>query len=375
MSSDLPAPREPTDDPAVQARVDRLVAEAYRVPVDELQVARLERAWQRERHSARVRGWAKSLAAAASIALLGTIVWGTIDRPAKLPVARQLPLPDLPREHQLVAEETPQEAARIVGQTPDRLREVLFTVRTSKRPDRSVSLSELLADRESLPPEEAQQELLAATGWRPAELRRRIVSELDELPAASQRLAVGVLAQEGSEAAVSVLQRIASRDALRPICLEYLFEMTDGRKPDVLLAAAQCHELSHWLLEGAADDPRRVACYLALVAHQATRHEALGALRGMAQPPISSLVAAIDSDQRQVRIAAALALGQLGGSEVAQPLIELVTGHNRRNAEAWLAIVSCDGPLAEEFLAHAARDPLLLGHYNAARFRQQQMSP
>ena len=47
----------------------------------------------------------------------------------------------------------------------------------------------------------------------------------------------------------------------------------------------------------------------------------------------------------------------------------------RRNAEAWMAIVACNSPLAEEFLAHAARDPLLLGHYNAARLRQQHLTP
>lgn len=378
--SDLPSPFDPTKDAAALDSLDRLVAEAYRLPTDELRVARLERLWRRERQSMRRRGWAKSFAAAASIAIMGGIVWGLTDQPAKVriakvPLAPQPPGADPAQEPELVAAEAPHDVVAIVGQPPDRLREVLFTVRTQKRSSRLVSLAELLAERESLPPAVARQEILAATGWRSAEFVQQVEREIVKLPAASQRLAISLVAGQENEAAIGALQRLAKHSDLRPICLEHLFTLTDGKRPAVLLEAAQCNAVAMWLLEGAAGDPRRVECYLALVSHPSTRGEALSALRGLAQPPVSSLVAAIDSDERQVRFAAALALGQLGGAEVAQPLIELVTGHNRRNAEAWLAIVACNSPLAEEFLAHAARDPLLLGHYNAARLRQQHLTP
>lgn len=379
--SELPSSSEPNEGPSAFDRLDQLIGQAYEPSkgerlAQELQVVRLQCGWLRQRQSMRRRRRTRSFAVAASIAVVGFLGWSLMHPPRELPVVLEPPAPEsATKARDVVAADMSIGIPPSIGQPPDPLREMLFTVRSPRGPRQLVSLSQVLASRVSLPPAAARREILATTGWRAEELHHRLFTEVPTLPAETQRLAIAILAEERGVLTIKTLQRLAQQEGVRPLCLEHLFAMTDGRNPAVLLEAAPTRELAGWLLQDAANDPRRFDCLLSLVSHSVTRGEALGAIREMDEPPVALLLAAIDSDQRHVRVAAALALGHLGGAEVAEPLIELVTSHDRRNIEVWLAIIKCDSRLAEEFLAYAARYPLLLGHYNAARLRQQQLSP
>jgi hypothetical protein len=64
-----------------------------------------------------------------------------------------------------------------------------------------------------------------------------------------------------------------------------------------------------------------------------------------------------------------MVLGHLNGPRIARLLVDRVTQQPEVGVEAWIAILACRGPVAEEFLAYATRQPQLLSHVNSARVR------
>ena len=56
-------------------------------------------------------------------------------------------------------------------------------------------------------------------------------------------------------------------------------------------------------------------------------------------------------------------------------LITRVTEKPANSPEAWIALMSCRGDMARDFLVYATQRPQLLGYYNNARVRWAQMIP
>jgi len=117
----------------------------------------------------------------------------------------------------------------------------------------------------------------------------------------------------------------------------------------------------------AIDSEEALLAYLSLVRDEATRPIALATADATPGLPIAKLLALLDHDDKPVRLSAAMVLGHVNGPEVTQSLIARVTEKPSEATAAWLALMACRGPMAEEFLAYASRRPQLLGHLNNAR--------
>jgi HEAT repeat protein len=113
--------------------------------------------------------------------------------------------------------------------------------------------------------------------------------------------------------------------------------------------------------------------YLSLVAHNATRDEALAIVREVSAPVVGQLFALLEDEDKTVRLGAALVLGKVNGAEVTRSLIARVTARPAGSTEAWIALLACRGELAEDFFAYATQRPQLLGYVNGARLQWAQL--
>jgi hypothetical protein len=114
--------------------------------------------------------------------------------------------------------------------------------------------------------------------------------------------------------------------------------------------------------------------YLALVADESTRREALDAVARDKNPPIDALLNLLTGDERTLRIAAALTLSRINTPEVVEKLIARVTSPES-SSEAWMALYACRNETADRFLATASQNPRLLGRYNYARLQWTRLTP
>jgi hypothetical protein len=114
--------------------------------------------------------------------------------------------------------------------------------------------------------------------------------------------------------------------------------------------------------------------YLALVADESTRREALDAIPRDKNPPIDALLNVLTDDERPLRIAAALTLSRINTPEVVEKLIDRVTSPDS-SSEAWMALYACRNETADRFLATASQNPRLLGRYNYARLQWTRLTP
>jgi hypothetical protein len=115
--------------------------------------------------------------------------------------------------------------------------------------------------------------------------------------------------------------------------------------------------------------------FLERVRDRSTRVDALASADAAVQLPRESLLAYLDHNEKSVRLAAATVLGHVNGPDVTQALINRVTKQPAGATEAWLALMSCRGETAAEFIAYASRRPQLLGHLNGARVQWAYMTP
>jgi hypothetical protein len=379
-----PATPDPADDPLAAERLATLLNQAYETTSSEPSLDHLRQQWGRVcRESRRRILFNRSLlVAAASIAAM--VMYGLSQRggppqaeapvrePAAAPkIAESTPPLPRPREDSSYA---PLPAA---GLPPTTFQRALFAARSRSDRPQPGQLAELLTELVDESPSIAQSRILSETNWTAQHLKTRLERELFGLPRGLQPMAIALLGQVGGKDSIPALQRLGKQPHTREPAARALLRITEYADMPALLKCAPAEAAASLLLTDPqfSSDPRPLHAYLSLVYQPSTRAAALASLASVHEPPIDRLMSLLDAEEKPARVAAALALGKLGGPEVTERLIRLVTSDHRRHAEAWLAVVQCRGPLADQFLSLAARDPLLLGHYYAALIRQQQVMP
>jgi len=100
--------------------------------------------------------------------------------------------------------------------------------------------------------------------------------------------------------------------------------------------------------------------YLEQVADPATRHDALSALMMVNPPPTERMIAALSGPRADLRVAAALALGQIDGPVLTRRLIDMVAADQSRR-EAFIALASSRGAAARAFVRQATESENLAG--------------
>jgi hypothetical protein len=111
-----------------------------------------------------------------------------------------------------------------------------------------------------------------------------------------------------------------------------------------------------------------IALYLDLVGRKQTQSEALDALSRMADPPLDVLFGFLESPRKSSRLAAAQALAQLPGPEVANRLGEFVFRDIGRQ-EAMVALLLSRSEQADRFLERARHDLYLVAAVHAAEYQ------
>jgi hypothetical protein len=118
--------------------------------------------------------------------------------------------------------------------------------------------------------------------------------------------------------------------------------------------------------------PEAVGLYLQFVADEDTRALALTVVTDMANPPADTLLVFIESPQKSMRLAAAQALAELSGSDVAARLGDLVCDGVGRQ-EALIALLLSHSSQASKFLNDARRDLYLVASVHAAEQQLQSL--
>lgn len=103
------------------------------------------------------------------------------------------------------------------------------------------------------------------------------------------------------------------------------------------------------LREGSAASVRE---YLQLVGSAETRHAALNALDGVAQPPVEAIFGELSNPRIAIRIAAARALARINGPETVAILVNRV-GRDVDRREALAALLCTEAEDAQAFIAEA----------------------
>ena len=101
-----------------------------------------------------------------------------------------------------------------------------------------------------------------------------------------------------------------------------------------------------------------LTAYLEFAADPATKADALAALRSATTRPVDALFAQMRSPRADLRVAAASVLGEINGPQVTQKLIGMIAAEENRR-EAFLALASCRGEEARDFLRRAAQSEAL----------------
>lgn len=303
--------------------LDNQLRSALGVETSPEQLARLERFWHAQSRAERRRRRLRGVAMAATVLVAVTVAWQST-RHADQVVA---PLVEAP----------------LPGREPTDYERLVFAVRTRKP---------------IAPP------------------RKALLSNDEKVK--QQREAIERLGDSGDWNALPSLLESAENPDLRGDALAAIEQITG---PDRLAeAAAQSRNgavrtalYQRQLMGGSAAG---IPGYLALVAHPATRNEALAAARSAGtRLPLEPLLGALDSSDKTTRLMAAMVLGDVNGPAVSAALIARVATTERAPVEAWVALLACPGPVVDQFLAEAARQPRMLGQVNNARAMWARMIP
>lgn len=345
---------DPEPDP-----LDHLLAEARWAEPMPRTIRRLRGQWQSlvARRSRRHR-WA--IAAAASVGLAGLTFWTLARRETLEPqptgiAARSLPPPVPP-------EAKPSGGSRGAGSVVD------VPAAASPTPDRR-SPNSRLAGEASRGPNPYDLMVLAAHRRTHAERQRRAAARPSGVDAGQQQPVDRAVEQV---AAQPELPHSASAPDGRAEMVVAQARRSDCRALGRLVRnepdpAVRRELLSMLLSRG---DRRSVQAFLGNVDDRRTWAEALDCLSLVPSPPISTLIQCLRGPQAADRMAAAQVLGRLNRTEVSRELIAMI-GRGQYRQEAMIALLASSETTAQEFLAKAARDPMLSATlWNAQRQSQ-----
>lgn len=366
---------------------DKQIRDALRLEPAAGQIARLEEFWnsesRRERQKRMVR---RGLALAASLLISASIVgWFARQRfdgvelvdapnPQEEVVPKPIePVPDSP----MLVDSKPSSPS--IGREPTALEKFAFYSQSQRH--RNMANENLVAVVDDMveqvssgqtdPHRAVEDAGIAVTGIERELLRRLARAKNEHKPTLLQLLAVS-----GSQKSMPALLRLSRRGEFREETLatiEQIFGtagladvVRQSNDPRVRIDLMQRMLASDLLV--AAEN------YLSLVQNPTLRGEALSAADRAKEFPTEMMFALLQSDDERIRLSAALVLGHMNGPEITRQLVALVTEEQPAPTEAWMALLSCRGEVAEEFLSYATRNPQLLGHVNQARTQWVRMN-
>lgn len=318
------------------------------------QLARLEQFWRdqsRVRHRRRRRIRVVALAASLALVSLGWSAFNATRR-ARTPNPGQIAETSQPRD---VRETSPprtvdQPAAPALpasARVPTAYERLVFAARTSAPADPEQTLLGQLRTAATL-----------------AE-RRELIDQLRDI--GTQRSIPGLLAQAETPAlraeAIDAVQFLLG-DAGLPRAAR------QARSPAVRVAI-----LSRVLFD---ESDQSLDNFLALVADPGLRNDSLATASAAANAdelPLDALMEQLDAPERSTRLAAAIVLGHVGGPAVGAALVDRASQPQRPSIETWIALLACRGEPVDRFLAHASRQPQMLGQFNYARSYWSRIMP
>jgi hypothetical protein len=367
-------------------RLDQLIRDALHAEPAAEQVAQLEAFWQsRSRSERRWRTGRRALALAASVLAVAAVAgWIVRERIGQGELA-DIPRPKAELNLPMVA---PPETAIVespaspLGRAPTAMEQFAFYAGTQRG---AAAADDTFADvvedmiRQVAASEIEPQQALDATGTAMPGIERELLKRLPRSTEDNKRAVVRLLAVCGSEKSVPALLKLSRRSRFRDESLAAVEQIvgTAGLAEAARLAGdSQSRRMLMVQLLSADKEQTHspVRDFLSLVQDAATRGDALAAAEAVPQLPLETLLTMLHSDEKPVRLSAALVLGHINGPEVTRHLVALVTAEQGAPTEAWIALLACRGELAEQFLSYASQRPQLLGQVNNARVEWARMN-
>jgi hypothetical protein len=375
------------DNPASDDSLDRAIRDALRVELDGHDVAHLEHYWRVELQRDKWRRNAVALftAAAATIAIVAALVLvRTREREREIAQA----VKDLPGEVAVTEPISPPRVADdsrdtkpspSVGRAATAYEQLIFASRS--RTDVQSAATKMTIDaaiqRVATNADADPATIIASLGLKPVNAENLLLRRLPNASAHDRQAIVRILAVCGSRRSVPALLRVAENEvaptgalaAVETIVgINGLAQTVEASKDPTVRTDLMLRLLRAGSQEG-------LIGFLSLVRSDSTRAEALAVAKSTPEVPIPELITLLDHGDEQVRLAAAVTLGYVNGPKTTQLLISRVTEQPAKSPEAWIALMSCRGEMARDFLAYATRRPQLLGYYNNARVHWAQMIP
>jgi hypothetical protein len=359
-------------------RLDELIRRASRPPIDPLAVNRLAQRWQRELAAPSLSRFWITLAAAACVAFLATALPLYMSRPGdanRQGAEGELPndVPSLrssePGTQKLDSPKIVQKAANETGEAPQPTpyeRLIMISAlrqppNVARRPPRFVrrDLVNHLSSLDQVDDQTAEQ-IGIKLDISAAELEREVGQLCLVLRGPRREKAVKLLGHIATGASLDILLRLwpqaAYQDHLTPAVaklanravLANCYLRANSASSRQLLAASLVKQMS----DG------DVGLLIGLLTGSQQPAELAAALRQADKAIFDALFAALDSESRTNRLAAARALATLNAPEVSRRLMERVVAGERRQ-EALLALAASDEPTAVRFVSQANRHPVL----------------
>jgi hypothetical protein len=232
----------------------------------------------------------------------------------------------------------------------------------------AVKVDEVIVQLVADPSADGKRQLEAA-GIATSDAERVLLRRLPKAAGTEQAVILRMLASCGTPRSVPAILRLARNSAHQAQVLATIEQIVGADRLSSILKSTPDSQMRSAILARLLkfDSDAVQLSYLSLVRDEATRAMALSAAESMAEPPVDPLLNLLEHDYKWVRRSAAIVLGHVNGPVVTEALIARVTSNPSKATEAWVALMTCRGEMAEGFLAYASRRPQLLGYLNNAR--------
>lgn len=370
-----------------EERFEQHIRDALRVDPQPHEIARLEAFWHAEsKRDRRKRSWRRSFAMAASLLFAVSIVGWVVRQQfggvevvqAPLAIEKSVPktIERSPDPPQFVDSQPPSPS---LGRKPTALEMFVFYSQAQRRGKHAnASLAALVDDMvEQVSSGKADsRQAVEDAGIAVAGIERELLRRLARAKAEQKPALLRLLAVSGSQKSTPALLRLSRRREFRDEALATIEQIIGTAGLADVVRQSNDPQVRRDLMRRmlAADSDEATAAFLSLVQVPALRGEALTAANGVREFPIETLFALLQSDDERVRLSSALVLGHVNGPEITRRLVAVVTAQQSAPTEVWMALLTCRGELAEEFLSYATRNPQLLGHVNQARTQWVRMN-
>jgi hypothetical protein len=379
--------RRDDENPAADDSLDRVIRDALWVELDGREVATLEKYWrlQLRRDKWRQHGVALFTAAAAMIAVVaGLVLVRSRERDREVAVVAKASPGELAEANPTLLPQTADNSqgakpSPSTGRAATAYEQLVFASRSRSDvyPAATTATIDAAIQRVAANPNGNPAEIIASFNLKPPNAEMLLLKKLSNAIGKDKHAIVRMLAVCGSRRSVPALLRLAESEVVPTSALASIEQIVGinglaqivarskdpGVRADLMIRLLRC---------GSQDG---LIGLLSLVSNDSVRAEALSVAKGAPNVPIAELITLLDHADEQVRIAAAMTLGYVNGPKTTELLISRVTEQPANSPEAWIALMSCRGEMARDFLAYATRRPQLLGYYNNARVHWAQMIP